>query len=133
MSSTRFMFSVGSLLALFLIFTSGCKRPAFTKCQSSGPQKFIVDPTAPHGVLPADVSVCEGDTVEWKDNGHHFDVTFENQESPFSDGETHFNNGNPKSKGGKKLQGVTVKVFKFDISIDNGKPFDPHVVLGGGN
>lgn len=147
MNSIRSVFSVASMMALFLILASGCnlgsQKPALlTKCQGNGAQTFVVDPHAKHGVNPPDVYVCEGDTVEWKDNGggHHFTVDFENNESPFSDGQTHFDNtnGNPKSKGAIKITGqgqnpgIPVAVFKFTIVIDGGTRFDPHVVVGGG-
>jgi hypothetical protein len=135
MNSTRFMFSVASLLALSLIIASGCNvsRP---KLGSSlcGSKTFKVDPTQPHGVTPPDVYICEDDFVTWEPNGHTFKVHFDNNESPFKDNSTDFDNTkNKPTNGGKKLPD-DVTVFKFKIEVvDVNKTFDPHVVVGGRN
>jgi hypothetical protein len=133
MNSTRFMFSVSSLLALFLIIASGCNvsRPKSVP-PPCGSKTFKVDPT--QGVIPAAVYICEDDFVTWDPNGHTFKVHFDNNESPFKDNSTDFDNTkNKPTKGGKKSpDDVTVYKFKIDV-VDVNKTFDPHVVVGGGN
>jgi plastocyanin len=138
MYSTRVMFGGGGLLALLLVFASGWNVDRNKSQKGSisipcGTTTFVVDPAEIHGVKPAAVYACEGDTVEWTPNGHTFDVQFENNMSPFEFGATHFSDSKNKSQPVKKHVNVTVYTFNLVIDGKIADKRDSHVVVGGGN
>jgi hypothetical protein len=123
-----------ALLLLFVLGTSGCKA---TLVQQAGTKilkcatKINVDPT--NGVAQGDeaVYVCNDSNfkkVTWKaDQGVTFTVHFPGA-CPFNPCPD-ITDANPVATVGTLPFGLTV--YKYTITVNN-KPFDPHVVGGGG-
>ncbi len=125
------------LAFLFAFGVSACRRAAGHRALAPvektytvpcGDQTVKVNPDT--GAKPQVVFLCKDSTVTWDANGHKFSVEFENG-SPFSDDGNRFNNEHARSAGAKYFQETVV--FKYRITVDGTRTFDPQVVPIGGN
>ena len=136
MRFSRILFGRAGLFALplFLIIVEGCDKVHKVQTPPKAPRSKTydcldvnvqVDPS--NGVDKKAVYVCEDNTVTWTAQpGVTFTIKF--QDCPFHDCVT-FSSGVPSKKA---LHFNELTVFKYTITVNN-KPFDPHVVGGGGN
>lgn len=89
-----------------------------------------VDPQK--GVDRKAIYLCDGYTVTWEPKAnagvHKFQIVF--QDSPFVGGATQFDD--TTTKWPTMDQFADLSVFKYTITVNDGAPFDPHVVGGGG-
>jgi hypothetical protein len=89
-----------------------------------------VDPQK--GVDRKAIYLCDGYTVTWipkpNANVHKFQIVF--QDSPFVGGAKKFDDTTTTWPTMDKF--TDLDVFKYTITVNDGPPFDPHVVGGGG-
>lgn len=140
--------SRGVLLA-FVLFTTNCGGTISEKSPSALPQnvhliqvncadnQITVDPTEPHGVDHAHAAllICPDEQITWVDHSGKYKFQVDFDDYPFAGAPQSFNNANPTTP--KFPKGVPdITVFKYKITVDDGsgnpKPFDPHVIGGGG-
>ncbi len=117
-----------ALVLLLILGASSCgktpqaRRTKQINCDSD------VDVDATTGVSKQVVYVCDGDKFTWKAHGHHFVIVFAAGSSPFTEG-ANFDDNHPTGTAQPQYTGLTV--YKYSITVDSGKPFDPQVVTGG--
>ena len=124
----RWSAAVRCALALLLMLgASSCgKAPQARKTKQINCDSDV-DVDATTGVSKQAVYVCDGDKFTWKGHGHHFVVVFAGASSPFTEG-ANFDDNHPTGTA-PQYSGLTV--YKYSITVDSGKPFDPQVVTGG--
>lgn len=131
---SRVVFGSASLLVLLSILTlgtGGCseRSPKLISKKIDCVTKITVDPTSGVDTHQKAVYVCGGDTVKW--DAHH-GVTF----TVHFPGACPFNpcpditEAQPTAIVATQTADLTV--YKYTITVNNGSPFDPHVVGGGG-
>lgn len=104
--------------------------PKTAKNQRLVPCDTTINVDLNNGAYPLAAFLCENDTVTWQTSDqHHFTVQF-NAGSPFVGGQTTFDDLHPS--GTVKPNYDRLDLYKYTITIDNTKVFDPEVV-GGGN
>jgi hypothetical protein len=138
MHFSRVMFGRPSQLALLLLIglgSSGCEKLEHKTYGTGqihcGAKKITVDPGNGVDKHHQAVYVCGGDTVTWfaPPSVTSFTVHFVPGNCPFNPCPD-ISDGNPRTA---TAQPDDLTVYKYTITVNNGPPFDPHVVGGGGS
>ena len=119
----------GAILML-VMGASGCSQHQYGKVKLPFHVVVTVDPQQGVAQEHQVIYLFEGGTIEWRaPHGEKFSVEFDPKNCPFQSCPV-IDNGSPKSPAGRHFD--YLMLFKYTITV-NGRPFDPHVVGGGGH